>query len=319
MQLEHIDYPVIKVNDLTPVALFAYSRPGHLKKSLASLQLDPLAHKTPLYIFCDAPGDEEVKLDCDEVKRIAHSIQGFSNVKIIERPYNYGLAKSIIEGVSYILNKYDQVIILEDDLVVSPHFLKYMNEALNIYKNEPRVAAIHGYLLPLNASIPETFFLKGADCWGWATWSRAWRKFNPNGFELLNELKLRNLTSEFDLGGVCPYTKMLANQVAGLNQSWAIRWQASVFLNEMLTLYPCRSLVQNIGNDNSGIHCSASNDYDVHLTETPIRVLRIPVEESLIALSAVKNFYKKIRWLPRRIMKYIANHYLKLTKISQGH
>ncbi len=295
------------LRQLAPVALFAYCRPNHLEKSLRALQADLLASKTPIYIFCDAPANDRDILNCKEVKRVANSAQGFRSIQIIERPYNFGLAKSIIDGVNFVLEQYEQLIVLEDDLVVSPYFLTYMNDALEVYRSESSVAAIHGYLLPLDGDLPETFFLKGADCWGWATWSRAWNLFNPNGLELLGELKTRNLENEFDLGGSYPYTRMLTNQVDGLNQSWAIRWQASVFLRGMMTLYPGRSLVQNIGNDSSGVHCSATSQFDVALSESPINVVKIPVAESDVALSIVKNYHRKSRWLPRRIFRFLAN------------
>lgn len=182
-----------------------------------------------------------------------------------------------------------------------------MNEALELYENDHQVAAIHGYLLPIDAEVPETFFLKGADCWGWATWSSKWGCYNPDGASLLAELKLRNSVSEFNLDGHYPYFKMLENQVRGLNQSWAIRWQASVFLKGMVTLYPRYSLVKNIGNDNSGVHCNATNDFDVELSTRPIKVYRIPIAESLVALNAIKLFYKRTRWLPRRLIRYLLN------------
>lgn len=300
---------------VAPVAIFAYSRPVHLQQVLDALRADSLAPQTPLFIFCDAPANIEVKYNSDQVKKIAYSASGFASINIIERSQNFGLAKSIIQGVTYILTQYERVIVLEDDLIVSPFFLKYMNEALELYRQEPLVAAIHGYLLPLKASLPETFFLKGADCWGWGTWRRAWGLFNPDGAELLRELKLRSLTNEFDLNGAYPYTKMLADQVNGFNQSWAIRWQASVFLNDMVTLYPGRSLVRNIGHDNSGVHCNKTNQFDVCLSESEIKVERMPIQESLFCLNAVRDYHVKNRWLPRRLFRYLAvkcSDYLKI-------
>lgn len=292
---------------LAPVIIFAYSRPKHLELVLQSLRLNTLAPQTQLFIFCDFPKSASVKLDCDKVRHIAHSVDGFLKVNVIERQNNFGLAKSIIDGVTYILDLYGRAIILEDDLVVSPFFLKYMNEGLNTYKDEPTVAAINAYLLPLTIIPPETFFLKGADCWGWATWGRAWSAFNPNSDELLRELRSKGLEREFDLDGTYPYVKMLEDNANGLNQSWAIRWQASVFLKGMMTLYPGRSLVQNIGNDNSGVHCNATSDYEVELSDRPIEVLQIPVVESSEVLRAVTLFHKRTQWFPRRLTRYIFN------------
>ena len=312
----------INDNKNTPVLVFAYSRPKHLKKVLHALQQDPLAVHTPLYIYCDAPKNKLVKNDCDEVLQIAYSTSGFYETHVIERPYNFGLAKSIISGVTEILEEYDRVIVLEDDLVVSPFFLKYMNDALTLYENSESVAAIHGYMYPIRHTVPETFFLKGADCWGWATWKRAWKFFNPDGASLLNELYEKKLTNEFDLYGAYPYVKMLKNQVLGHNQSWAIRWQASVFIRGMVTLYPARSLVQNIGHDNTGIHSNYSDDFDVDLTKTEIKLKKQPILESAQGLLAISDYYRKTRWFPKRLFRYARSAFHKLsqfliTKIKQ--
>lgn len=290
---------------LAPVALFAYARPDHLARSLAALRADPLAPRTALHLFCDAPRNATAQAGCAAVRALVRGIEGFASVQVVERPVNFGLARSIIEGVSAMLQQHDCVIVLEDDLEVSPHFLRYMNEGLSLYAQDPAVAAIHGYLLPLRHPVPETFFLKGADCWGWATWARAWQAFNPDGEALLQQLRTRGLTHEFDLGGRYPYTRMLEHQVQGRNQSWAIRWQASVFLRGMVTLYPGRSVVRNIGNDDSGTHSATNPDFDTLLSPTPIQVQRVPTVESAAGLAAVRAYYARTRWLPRRLLRHL--------------
>ena len=128
----------------------------------------------------------------------------------------------------------DKVIVLEDDLVTSPHFLQYMNDGLGIYERDDRVISIHGYSYPVHGKLPETFFLRGADCLGWATWKRGWDLFEDDGQRLLNELERRNLTRSFDFDGSYPYTQMLRDQIAGSNSSWAVRWYASAFLRDKL-------------------------------------------------------------------------------------
>ena len=100
----------------------------------------------------------------------------------------FGLAKSIIDGVGKVLDLHEKIIVLEDDLVTSPYFISFMNEALIMYKDEPKVASIHGYIYPIEG-LPDSFFIKGADCWGWATWQEKWKIFETDGKKLLNELK----------------------------------------------------------------------------------------------------------------------------------
>lgn len=134
----------------------------------------------------------------------------------------------------------------------SPYFLSFMNDALNRFAHDGRIAEIHGYTAPLPPGAPECFLRRGADCWGWATWERGWRLFNPDAAALLAELKRRGETRLFDLDGAFPFCRMLADQAAGKLDSWAIRWQASVFLAGKYMLQSGRPLIRNIGGDGSG-------------------------------------------------------------------
>jgi dTDP-glucose 4,6-dehydratase/UDP-glucose 4-epimerase len=228
----------------------------------------------------------------EEVGAYIDQVGGFKSIKVIRRAENYGLARSIIDGVSQLLDQHPHVIVLEDDIVVSPFFLKFMNEALAKYSLDGRVASVHGYLYPTTDPLPETFFLRGADCWGWATWRRAWNHFNPNGAELLSQLQEQHLVGHFDLNGAYGYSDMLKAQIAQRNNSWAIRWHASTYLANMLTLYPGRSLVSNIGHDSTGIHCGATTEFDTTLSDTPIVLRDIEVEHSESAYSEFERFFR---------------------------
>jgi hypothetical protein len=168
-----------------------------------------------------------------------------------------------------------------------------MNEALKRYADDDRVISIHGYVYPVAQPLPDAFFLLGADCWGWATWRRGWALFNPDGQFLLNELRRRKLTRSFDFNGSYPYTEMLEGQIKGINDSWAVRWYASAFLADNLTLYPGRSLVHNIGNDDSGTHCEDSRGFDAVLSDTPINLEAINVEPSLMARQSFEEFFRQ--------------------------
>src|SRR3989337_2261525 len=189
----------------------------------------------------------------------------------------------------------EQIIVLEDDLLSSPFFLKFMNEGLEYYKDEDKVISINGYLFPVIARLPETFFLKGADCWGWATWKRGWDLFEPDGEKLLGDMRKRHLKKEFDFNGAYPYTKMLEDQTRGKNNSWAIRWYASAFLNDKLTLYPGRSLTKNIGTDASGTHCGKTDLYESQISLNPIEITDIPIEENRSAREEFGRFMKEVQ------------------------
>lgn len=287
---------------LAPIVLFVYNRPWHTQQTVKALQNNDLADESKLYIFSDtAKNDTEVE-NVEKVREYIKTIYGFKHITIVERDKNYGLANSIISGVTEVVNKHGKIIILEDDLVTSRYFLSFMNDALEFYKDESKVISIHGYIYPIKSDLPETFFIKGADCWGWATWKRGWDIFEANGKKLLDELKDKNLEKKFDINGSYAYTKMLSEQVTKKNDSWAIRWYASAFLKDKLTLCPGRSLVCNIGLDASGIHCGSTNSYDTVITNRPIKLINIPIEGNAYVLREIEKY---LRMTKQNIIKRI--------------
>ena len=252
---------------LAPIALFCYNRLGHTERTVEALRANKLASESDLWIFSDGPRSQDDVSKVAALRSYLRTIVGFRAVQIVERSTNMGLAASIIAGVTEICDRVGRVIVIEDDLLTAPFFLRFMNEALEMYSEIEEVISIHGYVYPSQRQLPETFLIKGADCWGWATWKRGWTMFNPDGAALLEQLESRGLTREFDFNNSMSYTRMLRDQIAGKVNSWAIRWYASAFLNNKLTLYPGASLVQNIGHDGSGVHCAASNSFDVSLAQ----------------------------------------------------
>jgi putative methyltransferase (TIGR04325 family) len=217
------------------------------------------------------------------------------------------------------LSRYERIIVLEDDMVTSPYFLSYMNEALDRFANDDRVISAHGYVYPVKQGLPEAFFLRGADCWGWATWRRGWELFNPNGQALLDELKRRNLIKVFNFNGAYGYSQMLESQIKGVNDSWAIRWYATAFLAEKLTLYPGRSLVNNIGNDSSGTHCGTTTALDAELSDRPININGVRVEEDSAAKETIENYFRsKTTRIKRAISQMIRRDTMRtLSRISK--
>lgn len=278
---------------LSPIALFVYNRPRHTQQTVEALLKNDLARESDLFVFSDAPKRPEASDAVQQVRDYVKTIEGFRSVQTILRPRNFGLSKSIITGTTDLLNQYGRLIVLEDDLVTSPTFLTYMNDALEKYAQDERVISIHGYVYPTERSLPKLFFLRGADCWGWATWKRGWQFFNADGKCLLNELQRRKLTKIFDFDNTYPYTKMLEDQTLGKNDSWAVRWYASAFLAGKLTLYPGQSLVHNVGNDDSGTHCVASSNMDVVLSDSAVELDLERVEESIQARHAFKAYFRR--------------------------
>lgn len=291
-----------------PIIVFVYNRPYHTKKVLELLGKNFLAAESDVFIFSDGPKDtasQEELHNINEVRKVIREYYGFKSVSVNESDRNNGLALSIINGVTNIVNKYEKCIVLEDDLKTSPYFLTYMNDALKIYEETENVACIHGYVEPHKKRLPETFFIKGADCWGWATWKRAWDVFNPNGQELLDELHKRHCEKHFNFNNMYNYIGMLEDQIAGKNNSWAIRWLASAYLNDMYCLYPNETLVENIGFDGTGTHCQKKDNADRKLAEHRIDIVWQEPKECIDAWNEYVNYFKeqKSTLLKRAIRK----------------
>lgn len=280
---------------LAPILLFVYNRPEHVKRTLAALEQNILAKESELFIYSDAARSPQDEASVAEVRKIIRTaLPFFKQVNILERETNWGLARSIIDGVTTQINRYERVIVLEDDLIVAPYFLKFMNDALDTYQHEEKVGHIQACDFTQNASLPDTFLIKWTGSWGWATWKRAWKYFNPDGKALLEELQRRKLTYTFDFNGKYGYTRMLRRQTEGKNNSWAIRWNASLFLNDILSLNVGKSLVQNEGFDGSGTNCGGGNLYASRLWMNPIQVHRIsPATENLQARNAYVRYYAR--------------------------
>lgn len=233
-----------------------------------------------------------------------HATTGFKQIHVIERTENWGLARNVIDGVSTIVNQYGRVIVLEDDLVVSPYFLQFMNEALDAYADEPRVGHIQACDFTQDTALPATFLIQWTGSWGWATWQRAWAHFNSDGSELLRALEERKLTRRFDFNGTYGFTRMLRRQIAGKNNSWAIRWNASLFLKGILSLNVGRSLVSNEGLDGSGTNSVSGDPYVSHLWMKPLEVKKIsPIEENKDARKAFERYYGHTNSFRAKVLK----------------
>lgn len=276
----------------SPILLFTYNRLNHTRRCIEALQKNTLSAESDLYIYSDAAKEVSQQQAVNEVRQYLHTLQGFKSITLIERKENWGLARNIIDGVTTQVNRYGKVIVLEDDLIVAPYFLQFMNDALETYKDEPKVGHIQACDFTQDTSLPDTFLIKWTGSWGWATWERAWKHFNPNGKALLEELEQRKLTYTFDFNGKYGFTRMLRRQIEGKNNSWAIRWNASLFLKDILSLNVGRSLVQNEGFDGSGTNCGGGGLYASNLHLSPLPVQKIsPVEEDLSARQAFIRYY----------------------------
>ena len=283
-----------EIKECAPVALFVFNRPDHTRRTIESLLANGCSAQTPLVIFSDGARSEKDVPKVEAVRKYIRRISGFRDVQVVERAENRGLANSVIAGVTELIDRYGRVIVLEDDMETSPFFLDYMNRALEKYRGHDNVFCIHGYAFPADMTdvSTETFFLAGAECWGWATWKRAWDHFCPDARRLIDLLRSQGMERAFDYDGNHAYMRMLERQSIGRIDSWAIRWRASAFVRGGLTLWPRVSLVRNFGMDGSGVHCVPTSYYDVELADRPVVLADIPVRVDSAAFNAYGRYLK---------------------------
>jgi hypothetical protein len=249
-----------------PIALIGYNRPHHIERCISSLQANSAARGSTLYVFLDGPRGAEDASSVEEVRRIARATTRFREVRIAERKSNLGLSRNVIDGVTSVLAEHESVIVVEDDLVVSPSFLQYMNEALVRYRFAAGVFSVSGYnyprrVLPMPAGYPyDAFFVTRHMCWGWGTWKDRWQKADweiPDHSSLTKNSSWKRSLAEAGLD----LPRMLEDQVQGRLDSWAIRWTYAHFANHAVCLVPVESFVNNMGADGSGVHMKASTRY----------------------------------------------------------
>ncbi len=244
---------------LAPIALFVYNRLEHTRRTVSFLAQNPLAKDSDLIVFSDGAKNQAEAPRVAALRAFLKTITGFKSITITQQPTNKGLSASIISGVTDVVNRYGMVIVLEDDLVVAPYFLQYMNEALSTYKDEPRVMQVSGYMFDAQlATTDDAVLLPFVTGWGWATWKRAWDAFDAeaSGFKKLQHD--RKLVKQFNLNDSYNYFGMLESHRAGKINSWGIRWYLSVFLKQGIAVHPTRSLVVNTGFDGSGTNYTSS-------------------------------------------------------------
>ena len=273
-----------------PIILFTYRRAAHTKRCIESLKQSPLASESILYIFSDAAKGGADMVDVLAVRSYIKSITGFKEVIIEDATQNRGLADSVIYGVGKVLEKHGRAIVLEDDLVLSPHFLSYMNEALDMYEEVEEVININSHVLSSPMTFDDNFLISFANSWGWATWKRGWRYFEPDANKLLEKIKEEKREREFDMG--YHFTRMLNEQCKGKINSWAVRWNASLFVNRKLSLNVGKPLVTNSGFGAGATHCNTPDLFSVKLYTDEIHPQMItPVVESREMRNKLRKTY----------------------------
>ena len=298
------------INNLSPIVLFVYNRPEHLKLTVEALRKNKLAPESDLIIYSDGPKamrsegegqttDDRLPKADDRIRKVRdyiRTINGFKSVTIIESPVNKGLANSVIDGVTEVVNQYGKIIVIEDDVLTSRFFLKYMNDSLNVYENCSDVLAIGSwnYFAPPQI-VKSNFFLRIPDTIAWATYKRSWALFEKDAQSLLDKLHERNLIAKFNMDSTYGFDKMLQAQIAGRVSSWAIRWTAIAILNNKLTYFPQYSMTKHIGFDAASTHCADTDDWnkELCLAEIALEINNEKPVESEIAAKLWRKFARK--------------------------
>lgn len=295
-----------------PVVLFVYNRPDHTKKTVDALKLNKGASQTDLIVYSDAAKIPDHENMVAKTREYVDQITGFRSVTIRKRQENWGLAASIIDGVTNVVEEYGRVIVLEDDIVTSPAFLSFMNRALDFYKDEKRVWHISGWSYPADFDeVADAFLWRGMNCWGWATWADRWQCFEKNPEKLISEWHSEE-KYRFDLDGSGIFWGQVEANAKKRINTWAIFWYATIFENGGLCVNPSMSYVNNIGHDDTGEHCGADSSYDVHqLNLSPDLCLPQKIIESDLAVLIIKKFYKlQKRSLPTRVINKLGRNIL---------
>ena len=245
--------------------LFTYNRPWHTERVIKALAKNTVLPEQ-LFIFHDGLKKEEHRTEWLLVKELILRVD-FCSVNVIESKENKGLAKSIVEGINYVFEKYDAVIVLEDDCIPAVGFMAFMQDAFYKYQNSQRVYCISGYSWPMDLKKDEfdAYFTGRISSWGWGTWKDRWQQYEMDNCILDNVMSnvagSRNLATwgkDLDV--------MFRDRLKGKNDSWAVYFALLVIKNDGLCLAPYDALIQNIGFDGSGVHCDTNPKYEIQLS-----------------------------------------------------
>jgi hypothetical protein len=313
------------MKSLSPIILFVYNRPWHTRLTVEALQKNTLASNSELFIYTDGGKNSEDCIKVEEVREYIKTINGFKKLVIIKRKKNWGLADSIIDGVTKIVNEYGRVIVLEDDLFTSPYFLEFMNDGLTTYKDRDDILSLTGFNFPKNqVLIPKeyhdnTYMSYRFMSWGWATWEKKWLEvdWDVKDFEALEQNKAK--IKLFNRGGEDLFP-MLKLQIEGKIDSWAIRFCHAHYKKNSFCVYPIKSFVNNFGFDGSGVHCG--NDKRKKLDNANLSMSGIIINRNVVRnVEILNSFYllHKITFIQKlkvTVKKIIPEVLIKILKSS---
>lgn len=297
---------------LAPIVIVAFNRVEHFKETLSRLSANPEATQSALYICVDGWRNEEDRRKQDEICAFAQTFRKcFSGIELVRRERNLGLASNIVTSISEVLNEHEKIIVLEDDIVVSSVFLRFMNDALDYFRDEPEVWHIAAHTIVNDPSrVNDVFLWRYMNCWGWATWKDRWSHFEKDPAALIADFS-QDQIADFDIDATgSSWAQVVANYEGSIN-TWAVFWYATIFKNKGLCLNPWYSYAKNIGLDGTGVNCGADEvmqgaqrlNYQGYFTPP------VEIKEDAIAASIMIEHYKKksrsLKSITRRVLRDI--------------
>lgn len=268
---------MVVMNSLSPIVVFTYKRVDTLRLAIESLLTNPEAVDSPLIIYSDGPKSESDRCAVEDVRSYLRSLKMFPYLELIFQKRNVGLADSVIDGVSDVLRRFDKVIVIEDDLILSSNFLSFMNASLIQYENDKRTASISGFCpikLKSDTYKFDAFYSRRVTSWGWATWKDRWAKVDWD-INALIEQDINRAKGIRKLGS--DLYPMIRRQMNGEIDSWAIRWFYHHFVHQKYAIVPIISKVTNIGFGKEATHTKREGRFrSLILDVSNIRCFKFP-------------------------------------------
>lgn len=297
-----------------PVALFVYNRPEHTKKTIEALMNNEGIEETELYIFSDGAKDESEIENVNTVRKYISNLNektSLFNVHLILAEKNQGLEKSIINGVTELINQYGKIIVLEDDIITSPDFLLFMNRALDAYSDDPKVWSISSYSLEskkIRRCSDDVLWTYRGECWGWASWSNRWNKVDWSVKDYSSFIHNHKLQKRFNRAGR-DMTSLLKKQQAGEINSWAIRWCYQQFKEDMITIFPKYPKSYNNGLDGSGTNCGQETSGNIEFKVEKKWNFKYSLKNRVLLREFQKYYFRSFWWQEIGKIWYLLTEY----------
>ncbi len=264
-----------------PVLLVGYNRPEWVSRVV-----EALAAVRPRSIFVVVDGPKDSKPDdpqrCEAVARVVkEGVAWPCDLKLLVRKENLGCARSMSEAITWFFEQVDAGIILEDDTVPAPDFFRMCEDLLRLYRDDERVWCVTGTSFqdgPAHGQ-PSYYFSKYAECWGWASWRRAWRHYRHD-LPDLDEMEQAAWWREVNPDPVEAifWRRRFEAAASGLVDSWSFRWMCACFQHRGLTATPNVNLVTNIGFGREATHTKDASDKSSNRPAGTLGPLQHPTE-----------------------------------------